>query len=412
MRHGALLSLALVGLAAQGAAAQVADPFAPQTRWSSAPSAGAAWMPASVEFAAGGELVFAAGALASPSWLVFSTPLPADASGHVQPLCAAPAAPGTLSNMLVRCGPRANELYALAQIPDPNAAHRRTEVARFDALAGGTLAPAWTHDLGLRVNGGAKLAVSDDGARVVALIHDAATQQLRLEWLDGASGALLQRVDWNAGTLRQLAASADVSSVAVVAGLELFVFDSAGALRHHEGLTASTQALALSGDGATLVVGAPGLVRVLAWNSSAFVERAREVAAAAELPVRCAISADGATWAAGWWNASTGRDVRLELRGAPNDGLLWQTLQHASSPAPQNYPEAVCNARDGRRAAFGVWGSSDAQPEVVLVDRALGGAVATLDLSGSVLALALDPSGTRLAIGMKHAHANQFATTG
>src|SRR5690349_21211058 len=101
MRHGALLSLALVGLAARSAAAQVADPFAPQTRWSAAPAAGASWMPASVDFAAGGELVFAAGALASPSWLVLSTPLPADASGHVQPLLSAPAAPGTLSGMLV-----------------------------------------------------------------------------------------------------------------------------------------------------------------------------------------------------------------------------------------------------------------------------------------------------------------------
>ena len=91
---------------------------------------------------------------------------------------------------------------------------------------------------------------------------------------------------------------------------------------------------------------------------------------------------------------------------------VWQELQSAPSPAPQNYPEAVCISRDGRRAAFGLWGSQDAQPEVLLVDRDLAQSIVRLDLPGSVLALALDPSATRLAIGMKHGHANQFGTSG
>jgi hypothetical protein len=392
------------------AAAQISDPFAPQTRWIAAPAPGASWMPASVDFGAGGELVFAAGALSSPRWMVFSSPQ--SAGGQVQPLRSVQASSGTLSNMSVKCADGANELFALAQIPDPDSSHRRTEVSRFDALAANGFTPAWTHDLGWRVNGGAKLCAAADGSRVVALVDDVQTQQLRLEWLDGASGSLLRRIDWSGGTLRQFAASADVGSVAIVAGLELWVFDSNAVQLHHENLLASTQALALAGDGSALCIGAPGLLRVLGWNSSAFLERFREIAPANELPVRCALSDDGRTWAAGWWNASSGRDVRLELRGGPSDGLIWQQLQTAPSPAPQNYPEAVCIARDGRRAAFGVWGSQDAQPEVVLVDRDQGAVVAQLDLPGSVVALALDPSATRLAIGMKHGHANQFATSG
>lgn len=181
---------------------------------------------------------------------------------------------------------------------------------------------------------------------------------------------------------------------------------------HHEVLSTPTQAMALSGDGSTLLIGAPGQMRVLSWTGVAFVERSREVASSAEVPVRCAISDDGATWAAGWWNASTARDLRLEVRGAPGDQPRFTHLQSAPAAAPQNYPASVVITADGRRAGFGVWGSLDAQPEALLVDCASGATIASLDLPGSALSVAVDPTGTRLAIGAKHAHANQFATTG
>jgi len=370
-------------------------------------------MPVSVDFAAAGELVIAAGALGSPRWMAFSAPAPAGPNGQVQPLISGLANPATLSTMQVRAGDQAGELFAVSQVPDPDNAHRKTEVARFDGRAPNALGAAvWTHDLGLHVNGLARLCAASDGSRVVAIVNDTPTQTLRIEWLDGASGALLSRIDRSGGTLRQFAASSDVESVAIVAGLDLWVFDSLGNQRHHEVLSASTQALALSGDGKTLLIGAPGLLRVLAWTNNLFAERSREIAPLSELPVRCAVSDDGRTWAAAWWNSITGRDLRLELRGAPSDALIWQELQTAPAGSPQNYPETLCIARDGRRAAFGLWGSLDAQPEVLLVDRDLAQSVVRLDLPGSVLALALDPSATRLAIAMKHAHANQFATTG
>jgi hypothetical protein len=316
--------------------------------------------------------------------------------------------------MPVRAGDQGSELFTLAQVPDPDVAHRRTEIARFDALssAGAGLARAWTHDMGWRINGLAKLEVASDGARVVAVLHDSALAVLRIDWLNAADGALLGRIDWNAGTLRQVSASADAQRIAIAAGLELFVFEIGGALLHHENLSAATQALALSGDGQTILVGAPGQLRVLQFGPQGFVERMRESAAAAQIPVRCALSHDGRTWAAGWWDSISGRDVRLELRGAPADALLWQELQSAGSASPQNYPEAVAITSDGRRAAFGLWGSLDSQPEVLLIDRASAASLARLDLPGSVTALALDPSGTRLAFGLKHAHANHFASTG
>lgn len=417
MRHARPASTALFLLGAllaqepTRAAAQAADPFSPQTRWSCAASTASAWMPASVGFAAHGELVFAAGSLASPRWMLFSTPQAT--SGSVAAGCSSLAAPSTLSNMSVRGGDQGSELFSLSQQPDPDPAHRKTLVARHDALLhSGVLAQAWSHDMGWRVNGSAKLAAAADGSRAVAVLHDAAAGALRIDWLDGQSGALARRLDFNAGMLRQLSASADCARVAIAAGLELWIFDDGGNTLHHENLGAAAQALALSGDGQTLLVGAPGQLRVLAWAGTGFVQRALESAASAQIPVRCAISHDGQTWAAGWWDSVSGRDLRLELRGAPSDSLVWQEQQQGPALGPQNYPEVVCITRDGARAAFGSWGSSDAQAEVLLVDRASAASVARLDLPGSVLAMDLDPSGTRLAIGMKHAHANSWANTG
>jgi hypothetical protein len=404
---------ALVAAALAGpAAAQSPDPYAPGTRWTALPGATAPWMPVSVRFGAGGELVFVGAGLSTPQWLVYGSTLPPASQGVAQAATGLWAAPSTLSNLTVSCGDGAHELFGLAQIPDPDSSHRRTEISRFDPLAPGGLAALWTHDMGWRANGPAKFAVARDGARAVAVLQDSATQQLRIDWLDGATGALLGRVDRAGGTLRPLAVDEDCDVVACVVGLELLVFDGGGALRHQEALASATQALALSGDGSTLIVGAPGLLRVLQWTGAAYVERMREQAPAGELPVRVAASHDGSTWAAAWWNAATGRDVRLELRSAPGDLQVFERWQFGSSSGPQNFPEVVLLARDGSRAAFGLWGCQDAQPEVLLVEQAGGGSVAEIDLPGSVTALDLDPSGTRLAIGMKHGHANQFATTG
>jgi hypothetical protein len=140
----AALLLASLGLGiSPPAAAQNSDPFAAGIRWSHAASANSPWVPSGVAFAAGGELVFASGALGSPRWLLFSSP---GGNGAVQPWSLAPASPTTLGSMPVRAGDQGSELFTLAQVPDPDVAHRRTEIARFDALssAGGGLARATT----------------------------------------------------------------------------------------------------------------------------------------------------------------------------------------------------------------------------------------------------------------------------
>jgi hypothetical protein len=190
------------------------------------------------------------------------------------------------------------------------------------------------------------------------------------------------------------------------------VIERGGAVLHHETLAATTDALALSADGAALAVGGFSAVRVLADGPGGFAPAATVAGGAAELPTRVALDADGETLAVGWWDFATGTSVRLEVWDLVAGVRRVHRDQPGLAAAPQNFPQAVLLTRDGRRAAFGLWGAADARPEALLVDVATDTDVLAVDLPGSVEAAALDASGTRLALAVKDAHANAFASTG
>jgi hypothetical protein len=395
-------------LLAAAAGAQVPDPFAAHVRWIHSSSTGSAWLPAGLDFAAGGELVWASGQGSSPRAMALST----------APVLGAAALPSTLDVALagaagsidVACGPGEGELYSAAQYVVGTPLQRRTEVARHDARAGAV--PLWRRNLPLVGNGIAELAVARDGSRVVAATHDAQFQVLVLEWLDASSGAPAASRTVGSGTLRRLAASADLTRVALVAGAELRVYDDGGALLHAELGAAATSALAISGDGRTVAYGSADRVRLLRDAGGVWQAAGELAATAPEVATRVALDDAGATLAIGWWNATTTRAVRLQLWELAAPQLAYERLIDAPASPLQNLVEAVELTPDGARAAFGCWGSGDGQPEVLLVDRASGAEVLARDLPGSVRALALDAGGTRLAVGAKHVHANQLGSTG
>ena len=68
--------------------------------------------------------------------------------------------------------------------------------------------------------------------------------------------------------------------------------------------------------------------------------------------------------------------------------------------------------RDGSRVAFGAWGAGGTEPEVLLVERGVQAPILSIDLPGSVRSLDLDESGTRVIVGSKNVHSNQFGMTG
>jgi hypothetical protein len=393
------------------ALAQAPDPFAPGLRWVSAPLPGQAWIPACVALGASDGLGWAAEGGANPRFDLFAVP----GIGVVPPLESASASLPSSGSLAVAAGQGVGALFALSQIPAPDAFHRRSEVARYDALNalhGAPFAPAWTHDMGLAANGPARTACDDSGAVCVAACWNDQPPFVRFDALDGAGGTLLARVDLAAPSLSNIALSGDGARAAISAGLDLWVLDMGGHVIAHSSLASATNAVCLSGDGRRLAVGGMGVLHVLDDHGSGYSSTFDVSAASNEIVACAALSRDARTLAIGWWNFVTGVSLRFEVWDIEAHALRFSQTQSGTPGGLQNLPVAARLTADGRRIAFACWGDGTPKPEVLLVDRDTALPVMQIDLPGSALALALDATGTRLMVGAKDSHANQFASTG
>lgn len=391
--------------------APLQDPFAPGLRWTRAASAARPWIPRSLALGADDNLVWLAAGGASQHVELVS----AHSSGAAQPMFRDDGPAAAWGSLLVAAGRGARAFFSAVQYPQPDALHRATKVARYapdSAALGSPFVPAWSHDCGLLTNGPARLACDEAGARVIVAVWNSATHEVALDVLDGSSGALGAHAALSAAALNELVLSADGSRAAVSAGLDLWILDAGLSVLHHETLASSTQALSLSGDGRKLAVGGLRALRVLADGGSGYAQAFQVGAAQDELSSRAALSRDGRTLAIGWWSFATGVDLRFEVIDVLTHARLYDIAQTGTIGGLQNLPEIVRVTDDGQRIAFGCWGDGTPKPEVLLCDRGSPLPLLSIDLPGSVQALALDASGTRLAVGSKSAHANQFATTG
>jgi hypothetical protein len=330
-----------------------------------------------------------------------------DASGMADSTGSVPVAAPVGGGSATGAGP--TWLATLARRPVSLGSAERTVTVRVCApLAGTGLAPVWTHEPAA-TSGNALLACDATGAVLVVAFHDPDTGEVQVDRLALESGALLASARFAAGALRALDVADGGAPVALVAGAFAWVLDASGQLVHVEPLASTTEALALSRDGSALALGDFSGVRVLdtaTWTPSVALPRPTP----SELPVRVALSADGDTLAVAWWTFTTGASVRVRVHegGAVRNELV----QSGAGGGLQNYPQALAIGADGRRIACGLWGYQDERPELVLLERGVPEPLLAVDLGGSALALALDPSGTRVAVARKHAHANQFGTTG
>ena len=112
-------------------------------------------------------------------------------------------------------------------------------------------------------------------------------------------------------------------------------------------------------------------------------------AAAGEVATRAALSADASTAAIAWWSAVTGDGVRIEVFDATTGAPGFDYAQSGTNGV-QNFPAALAATPDGRRVVAALWGAQDTRPEVVLLDRDVGGPVLSADFAGSALGVAVE----------------------
>ena len=411
-----LLALGALGAVAAGSPASPAPqglvgPFQGGQRWVHAAGLQAPFIPTRVRFAARGELVWAAGEVANPRLML----LDGSGSGVVQPSLLDTSVAGASDILAVEAGPRADRLFALQQVPEPDLFSRRTLLTRHDALAAGggsPFAPAWTHSLDFLANGGALLGIDALGERAaLAAVNDGAGV-VRVELVDTSTGTVLFSLDLAGTGLEALALSADGRRIAVGVGARLVVLDDQGVSLHDELLGGTIGDLALDHDGSRLVAGSVGALQVYDQMGSVYAPVAVHTGGSAELASLVAIDADGGTYACSWWRFLDPDALRCEVYDGATHGLLNLLSQPGQAGGPQNAPAGLVMTADGERIAFAAWGRGDGAPEVVLLQRGQAAPVLEVDLPGSALGVDLDSRGRRVAVVTKNLHANQVGSTG
>lgn len=384
------------------------NPFEPTTRWSIDAPLAKPWIPRSVDFAVQGELLWSAPSVANPSLLLSSTA----GDGSEGPLFEDQTLAGAIGPVLVCAGDEIDELFSAAQYPEGGS--RCTTVMGHDprtsAIDGTPFAPKWTYDPGVATDRPSLLDCGPSAEFLVCATFEGG--EIQVDWLDPADGTRNSRVSITGSGLTAMAISEATERVALIAGLDLWLIDRAGTVLVHEQLFTNTKALALSEDGAILAYGDFGVIYVLSEYAGNYVNQGSFYGEVSELPTRIALSGNGTRLAVGWWDFVTGADVRLEVLDVASGQSLVLREQDGQVGGVQNFPEAVLLSPDGTRAAFGLWGLADDQPELYLIDVATDTDLIAENLLGSVQALAIDASGTRLALGIKNGHANDFGTTG
>ena len=388
------------------------DPFAPGLRWAIASSQEDPWIPRSVTFVGDGEYLWAAPAVGTPHLSLFHTGRLED---PMAPLWRDDGPATALGEIQVRSGDTVEELFALAQYPDPDGAHRRSVVTRHDALEAarsGSFQPVWSFELGGRGASPAQLGVSADGEVVCTAVQDAARSAVRVEWLDPGDGTPLHATELPSSALSAFGLSADGAWAALALSdrLVLVPGDPLGTALTID--VAGVTTLALSADGSRIACGSLREVALFDRGPLTYVRRLTLDGVGDEVVTRLDLSADGSSLAVAWWNLRTAASVRCELRSADDGSVRALHVQSSPPGGQQNYPIAVDLSADGRRALFGTWGVGGPEPEVLLLESGVPDPIHVFDLPGSVMTLALDHGGTRMAVGHKELHANQFATGG
>jgi len=258
--------------------------------------------------------------------------------------------------------------------------------------------------------------VSEDGSRIVTSIYDVAGAVTVFDVFEPHSSTpvMTHAID-TVGPCDGVAMSSDGRRMVTRSSYTFKVIDldTGGVVfnTYYFG-SAFHGGLDISGDGQVIATVSGGLLHSYHWNGSSYSGPDVLSLAGGTYTPAVAVSEDGTTVAIAtnfFANPGRARIRTFEAQGLTSE--LDHLLTFGGTFA--NTASAIELSEDGCVVAVGLWGDeAGACPEVVILDREIGGVSATCDLPGSVIDLDLSPNGRHVAVAAKGAHASQFGSGG
>lgn len=291
-----------------------------------------------------------------------------------------------------------------------------TRVAVVSRWRSGSTTPEWTWSFPGTTSGLSRVGISADGTRIVAATLYPMEMRLRLAVFQGSSGTPVYTGEiTNFGVhLKGFELSGDGNTLYLTSNGMLRIWNvNTHATTYQVVLSGMFDSHALSADGRVFAWGEFNRYHVYERNSSGTYTRTHT----RELPGsivcdRLALSANGATLAAGWHYYDTNLRVRIEAMDVASKAIT-MSEEAEGTGTYQNIVSAVSVSDDGQRFAVGLWGDQgNLVPEVRIYRRNQNVPVALHNLTGSAYDVEMSGDGERIAVAWKPGHANSFSGGG
>jgi hypothetical protein len=277
--------------------------------------------------------------------------------------------------------------------------------------------PNWTYTFPGTTGGNAKVAVSDNGQRIVAGSYDNMANKLNLAVFGPGSGAPMWtgNIDNFAMGIRGWALSSDGGLLYAASASMVTLFD----LNTHTNvaqyvLTSSVDGChSMSGDGRVFAYGGFNFVDVWEKNQAGgYTKTYTRNLAGSYVCTHVAVSDNGASIAYAFNGFDTNNHVRVECLDVATKQVR-MTDEAVGAGTLQNVCADIAINHDGTRFVVGLWGDeADLCPEVRMYRSNQNVPVALYNLPGSVYDVDISGDGEHVAVASKAVHANLYAGGG
>lgn len=291
---------------------------------------------------------------------------------------------------------------------------KQTVVSKYHS---GSSTPDWTYAFPVITSGYARVAVSDNGQRIVAASYQQMTSKLDLAVFGPNSGT----PQWSGSInnfalgIRGFDLSSDGSQLYLASGTSFIVWDTSAhtSIGPYVLMTSLEGVHSMSGDARVIATGGFNFLDVWEKNATGgYVKTFTRNIPGSYVCGKVDVCGDGTKIAYAFNGYDTNNHARIECLDVATK-LVTVTDEAVGTGTYQNVAGDVAMSRDGSRFVVGLWGDQgDVCPEVRLYRSTQSAPVALHNLSGSVFDVDISADGERVAVAAKAVHANTYAAGG